>query len=56
MIHDVGQEDDLGVSESDKLDRSLNVVTYINLDSIQSIIFTKLESSMNQQINYAKNS
>ena len=42
MIHDAGQEDDLHVSFY------VVRVKYINLDSVKSLIFTKLESSMSQ--------
>ena len=51
MINNIGQEDDLCVREPDKQSRSLDaeMVTYINLDSKKSIIFTTLESNMSQR-------
>ena len=51
VIHDIGEEDDLCVGEPDKQDRSSDVVRvkYINLDSIKSVIFTKLESSTSKR-------
>ena len=51
MIHDIGQGDNLCVSELDEQDRSFDAVNIkcISLDSVKSIIFTKLESSISQR-------
>ena len=50
-IHDNGQNDDLDVGEHHEQDRSFDVVRveYINLDSIKSTTFTKLESGTGQR-------
>ena len=47
MIHGVGHEDDLHVSEPDKQDKRFDAVRikYINLDSVKSMLSTKLEFS-----------
>ena len=44
-IHDIVQDDALHAAEQDKQERSFDAVRvkYINLDSIKSILFTKLE-------------
>ena len=49
-IHNIGQEADCHVVGSKEQDRSIDAVRvkYINLDTIMSIIFTKLESSKRQ--------
>ena len=50
-IHDVDQEDIYHVDEQDGQDRSFDVVRvdYINLDSVKSVIFIKVESSTSQR-------
>ena len=49
MVQDISQDDDLHIEESNEQDRSFVAVRvkYINLDSVKSVIFTKLESSTN---------
>ena len=50
-IHEIGQENDLNAEEPSDQDRSYDAVRvkYINLDSLKSMIFTKLESSTSQR-------
>ena len=47
MLHDIHQEDDLPVGELGTQDRRFDTlrVKYITLDSVKSIMFTKLEFS-----------
>ena len=50
MIHNAGKDDDLHVGKHDEQNRSIDAlkVNILNLDSVQSIIFTKIESSTSQ--------
>ena len=50
MIHNVSQDENPSVEEPDEQDRSFDAARakYINLNSVKSVIFTKLESSTNQ--------
>ena len=51
-IHNTDQNDDLSVDKQDKQVRSFDAVRvkYINMDSIKSVIFTKLESTTRQRL------
>ena len=51
MVHNISQDDDLHVEESNEEERNFDVarVKYINLDIVQSVIFAKLESSTSQR-------
>ena len=50
-LHDIGKADELHIDEQDEQDRSFDVVrvNYINLYSVMSVIFNKLESSTRQR-------
>ena len=51
MTHDIGQEGDLCIVELEEQDRKFDAVRvkYLNIDTIKSITFTKLESSTSQR-------
>ena len=51
MILNIGQDDDLLINEPDEQDRSFDTVKirYINLDSVKSISFVRLDSTTSQR-------